>query len=616
MSDSEFEKIQQRILKVANSSTLEKLILNKKVNGSIADILKSLDEEQFNVLKSIYFDNDTKNKSLNKQIDMLDKKIKATFVKILEFDDPSINESLDSIMSFEDNIVIDSVLLLGGFVYAYKDDNKIKYILPFDLDIIYLDNLRESITITEDDLEDDNTKLMALFLNFGLVPKDLFKELNPTSGFSIKKINDREYFWYDSVPYDNSYEEFLDDINYVKRTFESYNSYTFILSTLFTDILGLLDNVDIDSFYPFAITTLLAREKGVNEIINEFVSKYNLNKDKEEELSIIIGEHYDYIRFWEKGGMNNREEFALKLLIVKKPKDKTLLSYLKCLNEDISNYLLKDLNFKTMEKIRDLSLRYLKLDLENEEYDMEYLKNILNHENMEYDYDPSITEFICCKCCFLYKEKNKYKVLIPNDVKEMIMDYVYKYPKDETLTDDDYVNLYVLYNGVIERQKLKELLKDNHNLDYTLKEMDDTIEQIGLKIVGDSYYIPFLQEDLAEAKVIPYKKLLNKYKVLSNDDLKYFTIIDTLSLKIDTLLDKLKIKDYLLKELEASIIILISINEPYIPFLRYFFKSNKIKIKESLFKELLSIIDIYKDDIPVWIYNGYSMREFSKLKQL
>ena len=46
MSDSEFEKIQQRILKVANSSTLEKLILNKKVNGSIADILKSLDEEQ------------------------------------------------------------------------------------------------------------------------------------------------------------------------------------------------------------------------------------------------------------------------------------------------------------------------------------------------------------------------------------------------------------------------------------------------------------------------------------------------------------------------------------------------------------------------------------------
>ena len=254
MSDSEFEKIQQRILKVANSSTLEKLILNKKVNGSIADILKSLDEEQFNVLKSIYFDNDTKNKSLNKQIDMLDKKIKATFVKILEFDDPSINESLDSIMSFEDNIVIDSVLLLGGFVYAYKDDNKIKYILPFDLDIIYLDNLRESITITEDDLEDDNNKLMALFLNFGLVPKDLFKELNPTSGFSIKKINDREYFWYDSVPYDNSYEEFLDDINYVKRTFESYNSYTFILSTLFTDILGLLDNVDIDSFYPFAIT--------------------------------------------------------------------------------------------------------------------------------------------------------------------------------------------------------------------------------------------------------------------------------------------------------------------------------------------------------------------------
>ena len=383
-------------------------------------------------------------------------------------------------------------------------------------------------------------------------------------------------------------------------------------TTLRRKILELLNDVDLDSYYAFVIPLLLAKyqESIVQAKIISY--KYKVSSDIETAILTIIDDYQPYIRYWENGGKTIKEVDALKLVLTKIPKDKTLLSCFRSLNEDTINYLLKKYDFKNIETINDLVLDKLKYYLNNNIYDTKFLKNILDHKDKKYDYDNDVTEFLYQNFCFLYKNK----LIIPNDVKEMIMDYVYKYPKDETLTDDDYVNLYVLYNGVIERQKLKEMLKDNHNLDYTLKEMDDTIEQIGLKIVGDSYYIPFLQEDLAEAKVIPYKKLLNKYKVLSNDDLKYFTIIDTLSLKIDTLLDKLKIKDYLLRELEASIIILISINEPYIPFLRYFFKSNKIKIKESLFKELLSIIDIYKDDIPIWIYNGYSMREFSKLKQL
>ena len=43
--------------KIINKKTIEKLILNKKVDGSLKDILKSLNKEQFNILKSIYFDN-------------------------------------------------------------------------------------------------------------------------------------------------------------------------------------------------------------------------------------------------------------------------------------------------------------------------------------------------------------------------------------------------------------------------------------------------------------------------------------------------------------------------------------------------------------------------------
>ena len=255
MRDNEFKKFQQNILKLINNKTIEKLILNKKVDGSLKDILKSLNKEQFNILKSIYFDNDTKNKSLNKQIDMLDKKIKATFVKILEFDDPSINESLDSIMSFEDNIVIDSVLLLGGFIYAYKASNKIKYIFPNDLIDIYINNVK----INEDDLEDNTMKLMLLSFNYGLIPRDLFKDLKVIQGYSVKKIKGKEYFWNDEIPYDSSLEEFLDNINYIKRTFDDYNNYMFIVTQLFKEILELLNDVDLDSYYAFVIPLLLAK---------------------------------------------------------------------------------------------------------------------------------------------------------------------------------------------------------------------------------------------------------------------------------------------------------------------------------------------------------------------
>lgn len=81
MRDNEFKKFQQNILKIINNKTIEKLILNKKVDGSLKDILKSLNKEQFNILKSIYLSDDLNN-NLNKQINMLEKKIKATFVKI------------------------------------------------------------------------------------------------------------------------------------------------------------------------------------------------------------------------------------------------------------------------------------------------------------------------------------------------------------------------------------------------------------------------------------------------------------------------------------------------------------------------------------------------------
>ena len=68
-------------------------------------------------------------------------------------------------------------------------------------------------------------------------------------------------------------------------------------------------------------------------------------------------------------------------------------------------------------------------------------------------------------------------------------------------------------------------------------------------------------------------------------------------------------------ELFTSVMILLGINEPFEAFLRYFFYANNIKIKEAMFKELVGIINSFKDDFPIWIYNGYSNNEFSVLNK-
>ena len=624
MNNKEFKKIQKKLLKVADAYTLEKLVLKKKIKGNLIDILRSLNEEQLNILERVYLSDKEIKLQDEEKFSLLDEKIKKAFVRVIEANDSKITNTLDEFFYNRGLDEVEPILLIAGFIYAYKVRNKLKYLIPDDLLLVYLD---KALELKEEDLLDKYTFLMNLFFNYGLIPKDIllsFKDKNSFSkeellehNFIIKKINRKEYLWNEEIPYLDSYADGIEKRDYVKRDFYNYNDYMVAITPLFVDLYNLVEksNVNTDDFYDFAIPLLLSKKRNLNEIGDAFTEKYKLSKKTFSKVIKILFEYQCLIRYWEYGGKNIKENNIDKNILSKKPKEFTLLSCLEKLDEEKLKELIEEFEVKDTLGLRDILFSNIVNRLHNHYYEFESLDTILKYQNKEYDYNEDVTEFISDTYCFLYKDKNKLKVIVPLDIKEEIENNIYTYLDDEVLTDDDYVNLYVFFNGVIEKKRLQEMLKVNHNLDYTISEMDKIVEHFNIYTIDDCYYLPFLTPDMAHEKIIPFKRALNKYKVITNADLNYFTMLDTFSLKFDNFFSKIKISEENFMELFTSVMILLGINEPFEAFLRYFFYANNIKIKEAMFKELVGIINSFKDDFPIWIYNGYSNNEFSVLNK-
>ena len=87
---------------------------------------------------------------------------------------------------------------------------------------------------------------------------------------------------------------------------------------------------------------------------------------------------------------------------------------------------------------------------------------------------------------------------------------------DDLEEDDiDYLSLYMVLNGVILRKRLQKILKEYHNLDYTLSELDDKIQEQEFFVVGEYYSI---LEDISEEDkyLIISPKENNDYRIVND----------------------------------------------------------------------------------------------------
>ena len=629
--EKEFDlsEILPNIEKVGEEYDSSDLMLENKVDGDLNDFLKALDEEQIDVIASVYYDDEDSffKKSLNSKIEYLEKNIIESYKEIIRNASYKQYVILDKLSNNEDVTNMSELFLYSGFCYSYYDKTEVKYLLPTDLKKIYLKEVDS--TIKGNSLKGEIlTRIMALFFSNGLVPTDLvynhyeddfygfftkdelLEEID--TAVSIKKINNKEYFWLIDTPYKNLYEESIDDRVYIKRDLDDIVTYMMSILMLIEEVSKIIKKPYKETL-SLIISKVLLKERSLDDILDDFVSEVGLSKKDSSRLDDILIDYYDDLRYWENGGNTQDEILALNLVLKEKPKNSSIEECLKQLTDNAKEEFKDTYNIDDVYSLDEIIVDDFKdegyLTIDNDDDMIE----LLELDGKEYNGNEIVTSFIINGYAYLYKDKDNFKVILPDEIKESINNI------DEYLGDggmfqngiEHILNIYIFYNGVIERKKLQELLKIYHDIDYTLDELDEQIKKVKFNVVGEYYSIFDSIDEIMKKVIIPQKKAFKKYKKVDiNSDFDYinFTSFNSeLSSYIDNLSSKYA------KELSMSLITTIHMNLFANDFVKSMFKEYNIKYTDKDYKNIIEIINNYKNTLPIWVYNGYSKKEVNSM---
>lgn len=624
----DISEILPNIESVGEEYSSSDLILENKVEGNLKDVLKGLDEYQINIIASVYYDekNAFFRKSIDNKIELLEEKIKESFKKFINNASYSQYVILDKLSNKEDVTNMSALFLYSGFSYSYYDKTEVKYLLPTDLKKIYLKEVDP--TIKGDSLKGEIlTRIMALFFSNGLVPTDLVYSCYPDDfyGFftkdelleeidtavSIKKINNKEYFWLTDTPYKNLYEESIDDRVYIRRDLNDIVPYMMSILMLIEEV-GKIIKKPYKETISIIISKVLLKERSLDDILDDFVSEVGLSKKDSSRLDDILIDYYDDLRYWENGGNTQDEILALNLVLKEKPKNSSIEECLKQLTDNAKEEFKDTYNIDDVSSLDEIIVDdfcnegYLTIDNDND------ISELLELDGKEYNGNEIVTSFIINGYAYLYKDKDNFKVIIPDEIKDIL--YNMPLNNEEELDDREIVELYMYYNGVIEKEELRRLLKENHNLDYTIKELDTVIKSLDLFIRKDYYSIlGDAKEDDMEQMVLSSKKNFKKYKVVDYSSYDIVNMSDAFKDDLKEVLSNLTTDEEKLELISSFIISTIYMNCYLDDALYHILDEYKIKYTNKDIKSLKNIVDQYKNDMPIWGYNGYSKKEFNSM---
>ena len=70
----------------------------------------------------------------------------------------------------------------------------------------------------------------------------------------------------------------------------------------------------------------------------------------------------------------------------------------------------------------------------------------------------------------------------------------------------------MLYNGIIEKKILQRLLQENHDLEYTIDELDTVIKTLDMYSIDNYYCVLDETDEVIDKFLLPSKKNFKKYK--------------------------------------------------------------------------------------------------------
>ncbi len=346
--------------------------------------------------------------------------------------------------------------------------------------------------------------------------------------------------------------------------------------------------------------------------LQELLQATELNITKTElknylkELEIKVSKNYAYL-----------DDFAATL-------DKEFnLASLKAEDGDYAIFTLDEIN--KVEKFQ-----------EEKDYVIQIYNNLKKHLKKKEEclrIASLIFDIVRCGCNF---EENINKVLSTKKIKgskadvdqfnELITEIYYNTPSWElngyfqqqeelNLSEEEqkellrYINMYTIMNGVIEIDKLLEILTTNHNFDITKEDLIEVSKILSaVNIMKDYFCLEGIDEILLNG-IVEQKNKFPKYKIITNLD-NFFEQYDITENKLKKLIQKYTDNKNCINEI-LSLIRIGGINDYT---LNITLKSNKINLPENKETRMLKDLKTCQKNMRIWGLNGYTTNELLQKK--
>ena len=625
MNDSLFIRLHE----IKDNHDLEFFCIDEKAKGNLEDILKYYSDEQLEDLMYLYYaktKSEIKKLSHKTKVDMLSKAIKENIKNI--FDHVGIDnlDAFDNMIKKGEHGGYSHIFIVAGFAFVNDEG-----------DIFIADDVKKIYDkeITKDykkhKLELEILSLTSdLMLNMGIVPKYIVLSLFSNDLYNLMtknevdklleeneynilkaKADDEIYYLDKNISYTEGNFGDLKDIIWFKRTRDSYGYYANKICDILKEISKILEGSD-DITYKLC-SIVVTNLRTADEIIEDIKNNYNVSKKKIDEISNIIYTNFNSIRFWNCGGKTIDEVSLDRFILDKKLDDDSLPSYIENLTDRALDYLSDNYSFSNRKDLEDLLLTYANNIYLKELEKEEVVDEVLECDNKEFNGNIHVTEGVLNGIISLYRDGDIVKVSIPHEIKGMLragtMD-------NETLImplDDIVVTSYLVINGAIEKDVLKDILKEKEGIDLSIEELDEIVLRNNYFMIDNYYTIVDDMPNIIEREILPKKKSFKKYKGLGLEvdkaNHKMYELKEELNSYLNTLdVNKVR-KEYFL----GTLLILLNANIYSEEFLKELCHENNFSLTKKQFENVYNIIDKYKNDIPIWIYNGYTKREANSM---
>jgi len=555
------------------------------------------------------------------KINYLKNKIPELFKQFLNTmnkeDKETIKEYIENKCIKNNNITFTS----NGFMYGFRNNNEIIYIIPNELMDIY-----DEIYTKDFAKESDKAKLkeylyVYLMIN-GLIEKDLFIKLVKNNyGLDINREDADKFIGESVYEYKNKYYAIVD----FENNKEAKKLIDEILETKAKTDYKILSNNDVDS-YRFLVFTCINELKKilkrykldayaifVNIVSNsnthyDFIFDLDVSDKVKDELETFLMDYEKSLRFWNLNGRtlneDKEEKLKEKYLLRNIPKKTDLKSCLKSLSKEAYDEICYYVFDEEIGSIDELCQEIIKLFKDDIEEDEDFSNILFECQNGVWDINVINDMMIEFGQAFIYQDNDNVRVFMPDEIFEIVMDNM-----DDELDTDDLVISYITMNGLIPKKKLQELLKENHDIDISIKELDKIVSKTENLIKKDLYMMIDFEDETKN--LLDVKTMLSYRKV----DMSLMETENDFFDELEEFFEEKKLSNKIKEDVIGFFASTLKMATYSKDFFDYYLENNGIELTNKDKKELLSIVSRYKNDIPIWVYNGYTINEYNEMQK-